>query len=467
VQNNKIESKIYERWQKTLKTVNKNNPQFVILLPPPNVTGALHIGHFLNWSIQDLLMRKAYIDGFVPKWIVGVDHAGISAEFVVERELRKKNLNKHLIGREKFREETLNWTKHATELIEQQALEFGFFFDWSSKYYTMDPEFQDLVTESFCKLYNDGLITKSQRITNWDIKFQTALSDLEIVDKIEKRKMYFIKYVVTNGESITNATPRHETIFADAALCVHPQDKRYENFTNSQFQIPLTNIVIPLIKDESIDITKGSGVLKVTPAHDKLDYTLGEKYNLPRKQIIDKNGRLFDVPERFIGKTTLEARKLIVQELVDQGNLLDIQEYESVIPCGEKSGEPIETILTEQWFLDVDKMSKIALDSVETGQIEFIPNNVVNIFRQWMQNIKPWCISRQIWWGHKIPIWYTETGSAICAKSLQEAQLLAPGEQLTQETDVLDTWFSAALWPIGTQEKFETTDVFEHFLVYS
>lgn len=449
------------------KEQNLEKETFTIVLPPPNITGSLHIGHFLNWSLQDTLIRQAYLDGKRVEWIPGIDHAGIATQYVVERELAKEGKTRQEVGRTAFEKMIQEWKIKAENLVSEQALTFGFFFDWEKRHFTMDPNYKKQVVEAFCKLYEDGLISKKERITHWDPAFQTALSDLEIIEKIEKRKMYTICYNSKSGKSINIATTRPETIFADSAIAVHPEDERFSEILNEKFEIPLIKREIPIVVDVLCDMEKGTGAVKVTPAHDHLDHMIGEKHNLEKIQIIDKEGRLFGVPTEFVGLKTLEAREKVLEALRKSGNLVEEKDWEGIVYYGEKSPLPIETIMTEQWFLDTSKMAKRALEVVENGEIKFVPDYVKETFRHWMNNIKPWCISRQIWWGHQIPIWYTKSGKTICASTQERARALAAefGEyDLTQETDVLDTWFSSALWPIATRYEllgdiFEPTDV--------
>jgi len=464
------EDKIKQLWQRDLANANlahsrvsKNNnitqKRYTILLPPPNITGSLHIGHFLNWSIQDMLMRKAYIDGLEPNWITGIDHAGIATQFIVERLLAQENTTRHELGREKFIEKIWEWKQTSENLISQQATVFGFFFDWQKKHFTMDEDYQQHVINAFVKLFRAGLISKSERITNWDTNFQTALSDLEVIEKTEMRSMYIITYYASDyektGNKIEIGTTRPETMFADAAICVHPDDERFKHLHGKTFLIPLINKEIPLILDTACSMEKGTGALKITPAHDMADNETGIRHNLKFVQVINKNGCMFGdreyLPQKYVGKTTLQAREMVIQDLSDSRNLVETRDWEGIVYYPEKSAQPIETIITQQWFCDVSTMAKTALE--RSHKIEFIPDNIKNTFAHWMNNIRPWCISRQIWWGHRIPIWYKKDGTVICAHNEKEAAELAGTDDLTQETDVLDTWFSSALWPIATQEK--------------
>ncbi len=449
---------IHKLWNKTLKKADQNKPKFTILLPPPNITGSLHIGHFLNWSLQDCLMRNAYIDGMYPNWITGLDHAGISMQFIVERELEKLGINRHELSYEEFYAHTLKWKETSEALITEQALQFGFFFDWENRRFTMDDEYQQSVLEAFCKLYEDGLIKKNARITSWDPKFQTALSDLEIVEKNEIKKIYTIRYNSVDGKSsVEIATTRPETIFADCAICAHPDDERYQHLKGQKFLIPLINKEIPIIFDDMVEMEKGTGVLKVTPAQDQKDFEIGLKHNLDYIQIINKEGVLFNVPDEYKGKTIKEARTMILNDLEKSEQFIEENEIEGLVYYGEKSGAQVETIITQQWFLDVSSMAQMAIN--RSHEIDFIPDNLKEVFHHWMHNIRPWCISRQITWGHRLPIWYKSDGSYVCAPTREKAEELAQTTELTQESDVLDTWFSSALWPMATQETFAITDV--------
>lgn len=442
-------------WQEILKKSGDFKESYTILLPPPNITGSLHIGHFFNWGIQDLLMRYYYMKGKRPNWIPGIDHSAISTQIVVEKQLKEQGISRKDLGYDKFREKVFEWKEVAENLIGQQANEFGFFFDWEKRVFTMDPHYQQKVQNAFIKLFNDGLIKKNKRLTYWDPISQTALSDLELVEKVEKSKIYVIKYFTKSGKSINIATTRPETIFADTAIAVHPDDDRYKEFANETVFVPLINREVKVVFDSQCSIEKGTGALKVTPALDVNDYAIGERHNLEMIEIIDKNGCLFNVPDEFIGLNIAQARKLMLEKLQKAGNFVEEQEWEGLKYCAEKSENEVITILTQQWFLDVSQMAQAAVQ--RSNEVEFIPNNVKELFFHWMKNIKPWCISRQIWWGHQIPIWYKKDGSYFCAATKEEAQKIG-GEEVVQETDVLDTWFSSALWPSAVQESFKQTD---------
>lgn len=428
--------------------------KFITLLPPPNITGALHIGHYFNWLLQDFLIKYKTKQGFETQWILGLDHAGIATQYVVERQLAEKNESRTALGREKFNKRIWEWKKEAESLIEEQVKNFQFDMNWDERNFTMSQEHQERVKDAFIKLYNDGLITKKSKITNWDTKFHTAISDLEVVEKKEKSKIYLIEYKSATGdESLFVATTRPETIFADSALCLNPEDERAPNLNGKKFLIPLVNREIPVILDELCQKEKGLGVLKVTPAHDPLDNEIGEKHNLPQISIINQSGTLFNTIDELNGLTVKEARKKILEIFKEKNINCEEKEWEGIKKYTEKSNVPLESILTDQWFLDVKPLAEAALKASE--EITFYPEHLRNVFEYWLNNIKPWCISRQIWWGHQIPIWYTEKGETICAKNIEEAQKNAPGEVLTQETDVLDTWFSSALWANLIEEQID------------
>lgn len=441
---------------------------FTTVLPPPNITGSLHIGHFFNWTIQDLLVRKSHIDGFGTKWLTGIDHAGIGAQFVLERFLEKEGKSRNDMDQAEFLSHMYKWKETSEGLITNQAEKLGFFMDWEKRRFTMDEEYQKSVTEAFCRFYEAGLIKKKERLTSWDAKFQTALSDLEVVEKIENRKIYTIEYFGPHG-SIKVATTRPETMFGDMAIAVHPDDERFKEMHGKSFEIPLTGRQIPLIKDELCDMEKGTGAVKITPAHDALDYEIATKHEIDMLQIIDKEGKLFSeyVPEEFRGKSTKEARKMLVEKLRESGQLIEEKDWSGIVYYGEKSDQQIETLPTKQWFLDVNEMAQQALQAKKEGKVKFIPQHIDATFENWMKNIKPWCISRQIWWGHQIPVWYGPDGKEFCARSQEDANAMAKefyGNeiQLQRENDVLDTWFSSALWPMaiqgwpGEMERFPT-----------
>ncbi|WP_342262195.1 valine--tRNA ligase [Alphaproteobacteria bacterium endosymbiont of Tiliacea citrago] len=430
---------------------------FITLLPPPNITGSLHIGHYFNWALQDFLIQYKKAKGYKTEWILGLDHAGIATQYVVERKLAEKGESRKELGREKFNEKIQEWKIEAEELIQKQVDNFKFDMNWNVRHFTMDEDHQKRVREAFVKLYKDGLIEKKLKITNWDTKCKTAISDLEVIEKVEKSKIYIIEYKAENKEeeSLYVATTRPETIFADVALCLNPEDPRAKKLEGKKFLIPLINKAIPVILDELCQADKGLGVLKVTPAHDSLDNEIGEKHKLELISIINEEGKLYNTIKELDGLTIEEAKKEIIKIFKENQINYEEKEWEGIKKYTEKSGVPLEMILTEQWFLDVSTMAKQALENIE--EVKFYPEYLKNTFKNWMINIKPWCISRQIWWGHQLPIWYTKEGEIICETTKEEAANKAKvdKEELKQETDVLDTWFSSALWANLTEEKID------------
>lgn len=428
--------------------------KFITLLPPPNITGSLHIGHYFNWLLQDFLIQHKKKAGYNTEWIVGLDHAGIATQYIVEKQLAEKGQKRTELGREKFTETIWEWKKEAEQLIQTQVDNFKFDMEWEKRHFTMNEDHQERVKDAFIKFYKDGLITKKFKITNWDTKFQTAISDLEVIEKVEKSKIYLIEYKsTTNEKSLYVATTRPETIFADSALCLNPEDERCEKLKGKTFFIPLINKKIPVIFDMLCEKNKGLGVLKVTPAHDTLDYEIGKNHNLEIISIIDKEGKLYNTIPELDGLKVEDAKKKILEIFEKNGINFEEKQWEGIKKYTEKSNVPVETILTEQWFLDVSNISQEALK--RSKEIKFYPKYLENTFKYWMNNIKPWCISRQIWWGHQIPIWYTEDKEIICAKNQKEAENQANGKKITQETDVLDTWFSSALWANITDEQID------------
>lgn len=428
--------------------------KFITLLPPPNITGSLHIGHYFNWLLQDFLIQYKKNKGFKTEWILGLDHAGIATQYVVEKKISEKGLTRIEVGKEKFNELILEWKKEAEKLIQEQVNNFKFDMNWNEKHFTMEEEHQNRVKDAFIKFYNDGLIKKNKRITNWDPKIQTAISDLEVIEKMEKSTLYLVEYKSADGGNpIWVATTRPETIFADVALCLNPEDERADTLKNKKFLVPIIGRVIPLVLDKLCEKNKGLGVLKVTPAHDNVDYEIAENHGLEAISIINKDGTLYNTIPELNGLSTQQARKKIIEIFKEKGIKCEEKEWEGIKKYTEKSGVPVETILTEQWFLDVKKMAQEALE--KSKETKFYPEYLKNTFEYWLNNIKPWCISRQIWWGHQIPIWYTEKGEIICAKSQEEAKKKAGGQNINQETDVLDTWFSSALWANLIEEQID------------
>jgi len=454
-----IENEIYDYWEKNKFFKPKKNKKkyFSIVIPPPNVTGNLHMGHALNNSIQDLLIRFYRMNGYETLWQPGTDHAGIATQAVVEKQLLEKGITKDQLGRNKFIEEVWKWKKKSGDQILNQLKKLGCSCDWSRNRFTMDEDLSKAVIKSFVKLYENKLIYKDTKLVNWDTKLETAISDLEVVQKEIQSNLYYIKYKIVGEEnSITIATTRPETMIGDTALAVNPNDNRYKKFIGKKVLIPLANREVKVIADNYVSMEQGSGALKVTPAHDFNDFDIGKRHNLEFINILEKNGKLNkNVPKEFIGLDRFEARTLIIK-LLKEKNILDKTEsIKNAVPYGDRSNSIIEPLLTEQWFVDAKFLAKKAIEVVKKNKTNFFPNNWSKTYFQWMNNIQPWCISRQLWWGHRIPAWYSKDNKIFVAETEIEAKKKAykiykKKVDLKRDEDVLDTWFSSALWPFAT-----------------
>ena len=466
------ENEIYQLWldKECFKPKYNFDKNFSICIPPPNVTGSLHMGHALNNTIQDILTRYHRMNGFNTLWQPGTDHAGIATQMVVERNLAEKNIYRKDLTREEFIEKIWEWKEYSGSTIINQLKRLGSSCDWSRERFTMDDGLSSAVRKVFVKLYTEGLIYKDQALVNWDTKFKTAISDLEVVPTNVSTQIYYIKYPSSNSESITVATVRPETIFGDVAIAVNPNDSRYNSFKKETFTIPLTSRSIPLIFDEYSDPEMGSGAVKITPAHDFNDFEIGKRHNLELLNILNEDGSLNEnCPKEFQGLDRFEARKKVVHLLKEKGFLEKIEDYKTTIPYGDRSNTVVEPFLTHQWFCNAEELAKQAMKVVKDGDTKFFPSNWEKTYFQWMENIRPWCISRQIWWGHQIPVWYGPDGKEFCAETEEEAKNLAVDFYkadkiiLKRDQDVLDTWFSSALWPfstLGWPNKEQTLDTF-------
>ena len=466
------ENEIYQLWldKECFKPKYNFDKNFSICIPPPNVTGSLHMGHALNNTIQDILTRYHRMNGFNTLWQPGTDHAGIATQMVVERNLAEKNIYRKDLTREEFIEKIWEWKEYSGSTIINQLKRLGSSCDWSRERFTMDDGLSSAVRKVFVKLYTEGLIYKDQALVNWDTKFKTAISDLEVVPTDVSTQIYYIKYPSSNSESITVATVRPETIFGDVAIAVNPNDSRYNSLKKETFTIPLTSRSIPLIFDEYSDPEMGSGAVKITPAHDFNDFEIGKRHNLKLLNILNEDGSLNEnCPKEFQGLDRFEARKKVVQLLKEKGFLEKIEDYKTTIPYGDRSNTVVEPFLTHQWFCNAEELAKQAMKVVKDGDTKFFPSNWEKTYFQWMENIRPWCISRQIWWGHQIPVWYGPDGKEFCAETEEEAKNLAVDFYkadkiiLKRDQDVLDTWFSSALWPfstLGWPNKEQTLDTF-------
>ena len=468
----KYETEIYQEWidQGCFKPSYNFDKNFSICIPPPNVTGSLHMGHALNNTIQDILVRYHRMNGFNTLWQPGTDHAGIATQMVVERNLEEKNIYRKNLTREEFIEKVWEWKEYSGSTIINQLKRLGSSCDWSRERFTMDDGLSAAVRKVFVSLYNEGLIYKGQTLVNWDTKFKTAISDLEVVSTDVSTQIYYIKYSSSNGQTITVATVRPETIFGDTAIAVNPLDERYQSLKGATFKIPLTNKDVPLIFDEYSDPEMGSGAVKITPAHDFNDFEVGKRHNLELLNILNDDGTLNNnCPEEYAGLDRFEARKLIVKNLKASGFIEKIEDYKTTIPYGDRSNTIVEPYLTNQWFCNAEELAKQAMQVVRDGETKFFPSNWEKTYFQWMENIRPWCISRQIWWGHQIPVWYGPDGKEFCAETEEEAKQLAIDYYkadkiiLKRDKDVLDTWFSSALWPFSTLGWPETEKSLDHF----
>jgi valyl-tRNA synthetase len=462
-----IEGRWYELWESSgyfsagLDTTKSDN--FCILLPPPNVTGTLHMGHGFNQTIMDALTRYHRMRGDNTLWQPGTDHAGIATQIVVERQLDAQGVSRHDLGREKFLEKVWEWKEYSGGTITRQMRRLGTSPDWSRERFTMDSGLSKIVTETFVRLFREGLIYRGKRLVNWDPKLHTAVSDLEVVSEEEDGSLWHIRYPLADGSgTLTVATTRPETMLGDTAVMVHPEDERYAHLIGKMVKLPLTDREIPVIADEYVDREFGTGVVKVTPAHDFNDYTVGQRHNLPMISILTLDAKInHHAPEKYQGMDRFDARKAIVADLEALGLLEKIDKHKLKVPRGDRTNVVIEPMLTDQWFVAMSKPGKDgksitqqALDVVADGEIRFVPENWVNTYNQWLNNIQDWCISRQLWWGHQIPAWYGVNGEVFVAHNEDEARHLADEEGyagvLTRDPDVLDTWYSSALWPFST-----------------
>ncbi|ACT49341.1 valine--tRNA ligase [Methylovorus glucosotrophus] len=462
-----LESKWYQFWESrgyyAAGMDASKSDNFCILLPPPNVTGTLHMGHGFNQTIMDALTRYHRMRGDNTLWQPGTDHAGIATQIVVERQLDAQGVSRHDLGREKFLEKVWEWKEYSGGTITQQMRRLGTSPDWSRERFTMDAGLNKVVTESFVRLYNEGLIYRGKRLVNWDVKLGTAVSDLEVVQDEEDGSMWHINYPLTDGSGhLTVATTRPETMLGDVAVMVHPEDERYAHLIGKTVKLPLCDREIPIIADDYVDREFGTGVVKVTPAHDFNDYAVGQRHGLPMIGILDLKGFVNEnAPEGYRGLERFAARKQVVADLEVQGFLVKVDKHKLKVPRGDRTGVVIEPMLTDQWFVAMSKpaadgksITQKALEVVADGQIKFYPENWVNTYNQWLNNIQDWCISRQLWWGHQIPAWYTDSGKVYVAHDADEAQALAARDgytgKLKRDDDVLDTWYSSALWPFST-----------------
>ena len=460
------EEKWYQYWldQKFFRSVPDEREPYTIVIPPPNVTGVLHMGHMLNNTIQDVLVRRARMKGKNACWVPGTDHASIATEAKVVAMLKEKGINKKDLSREEFLKYAWEWKEKYGGIILEQLKKLGASCDWDRTRFTMDEDLSDAVIDTFIHLYKKGWIYRGVRMVNWDPQGKTAVSDEEVIRKEVNQKLYYIQYKVAGSGHLAIATTRPETIMADTAICINPNDERYKHLHGKRASIPLINREIPIILDEYVEMDFGTGCLKVTPAHDLNDYNLGIKHNLPVIDILNDDGTLNEKAEILVGIDRFAARKKIVVLLEEAGQLEKVEDYKSQIGFSERTDAVIEPKLSMQWFCKMEEMAKPALDYVLKGDIKLIPDKFINTYRHWMENVHDWTISRQLWWGQQIPAWYLPNGEYVIAKNIDEALNLAQEKthnsrltthDLKQEEDVVDTWFSSWLWPISVFDGFK------------
>ena len=495
-----IESKHYQNWEEQgyfQPDMDLTKPSFSIQLPPPNVTGTLHMGHAFNQTIMDGLTRYYRMKGCNTAWIPGTDHAGIATQIVVERQLAAQNVSRHDLGREKFLEKVWEWKEVSGGTITQQMRRVGCSADWTREYFTMDDVRAETVTEVFVRLYEQGLIYRGKRLVNWDPVLGTAVSDLEVESVEEQGSMWHIRYPLADNpaEAVIVATTRPETLLGDVAVAVNPEDERYTHLIGKELILPLTGRTIPVIADEYVEKDFGTGCVKITPAHDFNDYEVGKRHDTRLVNVFDLEAKVlanaevfnfkgeaqqgFALPEKYAGLDRFAARKQMVADLQEQGFLVEIKPHTLMTPKGDRTGSVIEPMLTSQWFVAMSatpnggepdsefkglSLADKAKKAVDSGAVRFIPENWVNTYNQWMNNIQDWCISRQLWWGHQIPAWYDEAGNVYVARNQAEAEKQAGKTGLTREEDVLDTWFSSALVPFSTLGWPSETDELKAFL---
>jgi len=456
-----IEQRLYAQWEGSgaFKPSNKGEGAFSIVIPPPNVTGSLHIGHALNNTLQDVLCRYERMRGKDVLWVPGTDHAGIATQLVVERQLREQQTSRLQLGREEFLKRVWAWKAESGGTITRQLRRMGASCDWSRERFTMDEGLSKAVIKVFVKLHKDGLLYRDNRLVNWDPSMQTAVSDLEVESIEMKGHLWHLRYPLADDPErfIVVATTRPETMLGDTGVAVHPEDERYRDLVGKMVRLPIADRPIPIVADAYADPEKGSGAVKITPAHDFNDFEVGKRAGLPAINILNKDGTLNDtVPEAYRGLTTAEARKRIVAAFEEMGLLDRIEDITHAVPHDEKTKTVvIEPYLTEQWYLNVQPLADKAMAAVRSGETSFVPEHWSKTFFQWMENIQPWCVSRQLWWGHQIPAWYGPDGAIFVEETEDEAEAAAlrhygSDQNLTRDSDVLDTWFSSGLWPFST-----------------
>ena len=464
-----IETRWYAHWEAAgyfRPSMDEHAPAYCIMLPPPNVTGTLHMGHAFQHTIMDALIRYHRMCGDNTLWQPGTDHAGIATQIVVERQLDAQNISRHDLGREVFVEKVWEWKGQSGSTITTQMRRLGASCDWERERFTMDAGLSEAVTEVFVRLHREGLIYRGRRLVNWDPVLGTAVSDLEVIASEEAGHMWHIRYMIDGEDGhIEVATTRPETLFGDVAVAVHPEDERYRHLIGRTVRIPVAERSIPVIADDYVDPAFGTGIVKITPAHDFNDYAVGQRHHLVPIAIMSPDATLNELcPPAYQGLDRYVAREKLLAELEKHGVLAHSKPHTLMVPRGDRSHAVIEPLLTEQWFVATESLAKRALGVVESGELRFVPENWTTTYRQWLENIQDWCISRQLWWGHRIPAWYDEDGKVYVAHTLEEAQQQAGDKALVRDNDVLDTWFSSALWPFSTLGWPQKTPELQQFL---
>ena len=466
-----IETNWYNHWEKNnyFSPKNKGTP-YCIMLPPPNVTGSLHMGHAFQQTLMDILIRYHRMNNSDALWQCGTDHAGIATQMVVERQLQQKNISRHTLGREKFIDEIWKWKENSGNTISNQSRRLGTSMDWINERFTMDEGLSDAVREVFVKLYDRGLIYRGKRLVNWDPVLHTAISDLEVISEEENGHLWHMRYPLKKSvdgfDHVVVATTRPETMLGDAAVAVHPDDERYQNLIGKEILLPLADRIIPIVADNYVDPEFGSGCVKITPAHDFNDYEVGERHNLEKINIFTIDAVINEqAPKKYQGLDRFDARKQILADLKEKDLLEKTEDHKLMIPRGDRSNAIVEPYLTDQWYVKVKPLAGPAIKSVEDGSIKFVPKNWEKTYFEWMRNIEDWCISRQLWWGHRIPAWYDDKGNIFVGHSEKEVREKNKlGDiNLKQDEDVLDTWFSSSLWPFSTLGWPEKTKRLEKF----
>ncbi|NND55526.1 MAG: valine--tRNA ligase, partial [Gammaproteobacteria bacterium] len=455
-----IEQRWYDNWEQAgyfapNGGANDNGEPYCIMIPPPNVTGTLHMGHAFQDTIMDTLTRYHRMKGCNTLWQPGTDHAGIATQMVVERQLEAQNISRHDLGRDAFLDKVWEWKEQSGNTISRQLRRMGSSVDWEHERFTMDDGLSEAVREVFVRLYEEDLIYRGKRLVNWDPVLHTAVSDLEVISEEENGHLWHFRYPLSDGSGhLVVATTRPETMLGDTAVAVHPDDDRYRDLIGKTVDLPFCDRAIPVIADDYVDPEFGSGCVKITPAHDFNDYEMGQRHDLPLINILTVDAAINDnAPAAYRGLDRYDCRKQIVADFDKAGLLEKIDDHKLMVPRGDRSGQVVEPYLTDQWFVRTEPLAKPAIKAVEDGRIRFIPENWSKTYFEWMRNIQDWCISRQLWWGHRIPAWYDTDGKVYVGRTeseVREKHKLADAIELTQDEDVLDTWFSSALWPFST-----------------